>query len=41
MDLIKSFDYLTTLRLVSFMSEDLKEGASAFLEKRKPSWNGK
>ncbi|WHZ01024.1 enoyl-CoA hydratase-related protein [Neobacillus sp. YX16] len=41
MDLIKSFDYLTTLRLVSFMSEDLKEGASAFLEKRMPSWNGK
>lgn len=41
MDMIKSFDYLTTLRLVSFMSEDLKEGASAFLEKRKPSWNGK
>jgi enoyl-CoA hydratase/carnithine racemase len=41
MDLLKSFDYLTTLRLVSFMSEDLKEGASAFLEKRKPSWNGK
>lgn len=41
MDLIKSFDYLTTLRLVSFMSEDLKEGATAFLEKRQPIWNGK
>jgi enoyl-CoA hydratase/carnithine racemase len=41
MDLMKSFDYLTNLRLVSFMSEDLKEGASAFLEKRPPNWIGK
>ncbi|WP_342512897.1 enoyl-CoA hydratase-related protein [Sporosarcina sp. FSL K6-1522] len=41
MDFMKSFDYLSTLRLVSFQSEDLKEGASAFLEKRKPSWQGK
>jgi enoyl-CoA hydratase/carnithine racemase len=41
MDMQKSFDYLTTLRLVSFMSEDLKEGAAAFLEKREPNWSGK
>ena len=41
MDFLKSFDYLSTLRLVSFQSEDLKEGASAFLEKRKPIWVGK
>jgi enoyl-CoA hydratase/carnithine racemase len=41
MDMRKSFDYLSTLRLVSFMSEDLKEGASAFLEKRQPTWRGK
>lgn len=40
-DLTKSFDILSTLRLVSFRSEDLKEGASAFLEKRKPKWQGK
>lgn len=40
-DMRKSFDYLSTLRLVSFMSEDLKEGASAFLEKRQPTWRGK
>lgn len=41
MDFMKSFDYLSTLRLVSFQSEDLKEGASAFLEKRIPKWQGK
>lgn len=40
-DLDKSFNMLSTLRLVSFRSEDLKEGASAFLEKRKPNWQGK
>lgn len=41
MDMMKAFDYLTNLRLVSFLSEDLKEGASAFLEKRLPNWTGK
>ncbi|GAA0493412.1 enoyl-CoA hydratase/isomerase family protein [Salinibacillus aidingensis] len=41
MDRMKSFDFLSDLRLVSFMSEDLKEGASAFLEKRTPQWKGK
>jgi enoyl-CoA hydratase/carnithine racemase len=41
MDLMKSFNYLSTLRLVSFCSEDLKEGAAAFLEKRSPVWRGR
>ena len=41
MDLMKSFDYLSTLRIISFQSEDLKEGAQAFLEKRNPVWQGK
>ncbi|OEH91826.1 enoyl-CoA hydratase/isomerase family protein [Bacillus solimangrovi] len=40
MDFMKSFDYLSTLRAVSFKSNDLKEGATAFLEKRKPLWSG-
>lgn len=40
-DLDKSFDILSTLRLISFCSEDLKEGATAFLEKRKPQFEGK
>jgi enoyl-CoA hydratase/carnithine racemase len=41
MDLMKAFDYLSTLRIVSFCSEDLKEGAAAFLEKRAPVWRGR
>ncbi len=39
-DLLKSFDFMSTLRIVSFRSDDLKEGASAFLEKREPVWRG-
>jgi enoyl-CoA hydratase/carnithine racemase len=40
-DLLTSFAHLNTLRLVSFKSNDLKEGAAAFLEKRAPVWEGK
>ena len=36
-----SFRYLARLRVLSFLSEDLKEGAEAFLEKRKPVWRGR
>lgn len=41
MDFSTSLDFLTNLRMVSFQSEDLKEGATAFLEKRQPVWQGK
>lgn len=41
MDLDKSIDVLSTLRIVSFLSEDLQEGATAFLEKRPPVWKGR
>jgi enoyl-CoA hydratase/carnithine racemase len=41
MELMKALNYLSTLRLVSFCSEDLKEGAAAFLEKRAPVWRGR
>jgi enoyl-CoA hydratase/carnithine racemase len=41
LDLKDALDYLYTLRIVSFMSEDLKEGAQSFLEKRSPNWKGR
>lgn len=41
MDLDEALDYLSTLRIISFLSEDLKEGATAFFEKRKPQWKGR
>ncbi|MED4779687.1 enoyl-CoA hydratase/isomerase family protein [Brevibacillus choshinensis] len=37
----KKLDYANTLRVISFLSDDLKEGASAFLEKREPKWLGR
>lgn len=41
MDLMKTLDYLNTLRVVSFLSEDLQEGASAFIDKREPKFTGR
>lgn len=41
MEINKAFDYLNTLRVIDFMSEDLKEGAMAFIQKRTPNWKGK
>lgn len=37
----KAVDYLNTLRVVAFQTEDLLEGANAFLEKRTPQWKGR
>jgi len=40
-DVETSFGYLARLRVLSFLSEDLQEGARAFLEKRDPVWRGR
>jgi enoyl-CoA hydratase/carnithine racemase len=37
----KKLDFANALRVVSFLSEDLREGAQAFLDKRKPAWKGR
>lgn len=37
----RKLDYANTLRVISFLSDDVKEGASAFLENREPVWTGK
>ncbi|MGE4240152.1 enoyl-CoA hydratase/isomerase family protein [Ramlibacter sp.] len=37
----KAVDYLNTLRVVAFQTEDLQEGASAFLARREPAWKGR
>ena len=41
MEYAKAVDYLNTLRVVAFQTEDLQEGASAFLAKREPVWKGR
>lgn len=41
MEMNKKLDYANTLRVISFLSDDVKEGAGAFLEKRQPVWKGR
>jgi methylglutaconyl-CoA hydratase len=41
MEYAKAVDHLNTLRVVAFQTEDLLEGATAFLEKRSPQWKGR
>ncbi|MDQ8727417.1 enoyl-CoA hydratase/isomerase family protein [Bradyrhizobium sp. LHD-71] len=41
MSLEQATDYLNSLRVMFYHSEDLKEGATAFLEKRVPNWVGR
>lgn len=37
----EAMEYLNAMRTIFFASEDLNEGATAFLEKRNPVWQGK
>lgn len=41
MDFDAAVSYLNAMRTIFFGSEDLLEGATAFLEKRKPVWRGR
>lgn len=41
LDFDRALDYLTGLRVIATLSEDLKEGTAAFLEKRQPRWTGR
>ncbi len=41
MNFEQSIQYMNSMRAIIFASEDMYEGASAFLEKRKPVWRGR
>ena len=41
MPLSKAYKYTSKVMAENMMSFDAKEGISAFLEKRKPSWKNK
>lgn len=41
MRLEDALQYMASLRVTTFLSEDLQEGASAFIEKRNPQWKGR
>lgn len=41
MDTPRAIDAINALRVVCYQTEDLREGATAFLEKRPPHWTGR
>lgn len=41
MNFEQALAYMNSMRAILFASEDMFEGASAFLEKRKPAWQGR
>lgn len=41
MELEKAMKFASSLRITTWDTEDLKEGAEAFLEDREPDWNGR
>lgn len=41
MDTGRAIDAINAMRVVTYQTEDLREGATAFLEKRAPKWTGR